>query len=404
MKNLLIAQSGGPTSAINATMAGIIDFAKKTDKIDKIYGGLYGIKGIINGNLIELNQIFSDNKNLDLLCQTPASALGSCRYKLKDDIAIYDQIIDVFRKFEIGYFVYIGGNDSMDTVLKLSNYCTKKGIDDIKIMGVPKTVDNDLCVTDHTPGFGSAAKYIATTISEIFCDLRVYDIPSVAIVEIMGRNTGWLTASSVLSSVNGGEAPDLIYVPEIAFDDDKFIKNLKEKLSKKSYVLVALSEGLKDKDGVYLCEKLSSRATDDFGHKMLSGAGKYVEQLISNKLDCKIRTIELSLMQRAAAHIVSLTDIEESKLLGAKVLERAILGHTGEMSIVTRKSSDPYENEISSIHVEKVANYEKFVPIEWLNEEKNNVNEHMIEYLYPLIQGEYDTLYENGIPKHLKLF
>lgn len=404
MRNILIAQSGGPTAAINATMAGVIDFANKSKEVNKIYGGLHGIKGIIEGNLIEIGDIFKDKHNLDLLCQTPSSALGSCRYKLKDDKAIFDQIIEVFKKFEIGYFIYIGGNDSMDTVLKLSNYCNQIGLDSVKIMGVPKTVDNDLCVTDHTPGFGSAAKYVATTTAELFCDLRVYDMPSVAIVEIMGRNSGWLTASAALSGINCGDSPNLIYVPEVAFDDDKFIEDVKEELAKRPYVLIALSEGLKDLNGNYICEKLTTRGTDDFGHKMLSGAGKYAEHLIADSLGCRIRSIELSLMQRAAGHISSLTDIEESKLLGAKVLERALEGHTAEMSIITRESSDPYKAVIGTTHVENVANHEKFVPLEWLNPEKNNVTKEMIEYIYPLIQGEYKTLYENGIPKHIRLY
>ncbi|MCL2323178.1 MAG: 6-phosphofructokinase [Oscillospiraceae bacterium] len=405
MNNLLVAQSGGPTSVINATMAGIVDYAKKTNKIDKIYGGLHGIKGIIGGQLIEIHKIFSDNKNLNLLTQTPSSALGSSRYKLKDDKAIYEKIIDVLKRFGIGYFIYIGGNDSMDTVLKLSNYCRENSIDDIKIMGVPKTIDNDLYITDHTPGFGSAAKYIATTTAELFCDLRVYDMPLVGVLEIMGRNAGWLTASAALSGVNGGDSPNLIYIPEVEFDEDKFIEDVKKELAKTHYVLIALSEGLKDSDGVYLCEKTSKKGIDAFGHKMLSGAGKYVEQLIkSSDLGCRTRGIELSLMQRAAGHIVSLTDIEESKLLGAKAVERALEGYTAEMSIIIRESSNPYKVTISSVDVAKVANFEKTVPLEWLNEEKNNVNEKMIEYIYPLIQGEYNTLYENGIPKHIKLF
>jgi len=407
MKNVLIAQSGGPTAAINATMAGVIDFANESKEVDKIYGGLNGIKGIIEGNLIEINHIFNYKENLDLLCQTPSSALGSCRYKLKNDNAIYGQIIDVFKKYGIGYFIYIGGNDSMDTVLKLSNYCNQNNLDDIKIMGVPKTVDNDLHVTDHTPGFGSAAKYIATTVAEIFCDIRVYGVPFVAIVEIMGRNSGWLTTSAALSGVNDGDSPNLIYIPEVAFDEKKFIEDVKKELAKRRYVLIAISEGLKDLNGAYLCEKMPSRGmeVDAFGHKMLSGSGKYVEQLIiANNLDCKIRGIELSLMQRAAGHIVSLTDIEESKLLGAKALERALEGYTAEMSIITRESSNPYKAVIGSVNVEKVANYEKTVPLEWLNAEKNNVTKEMIEYLYPLIQGEYNVLYENGIPKHIRLY
>lgn len=404
MPNLLVAQSGGPTAAINATMLGVIQRAVTSNKINKIYGALFGIKGVLDDNLKEIGSLFANPQNMDLLANTPSSALGSCRYKLKKDPETYAKIIDILRKYDIGYFVYIGGNDSMDTVLQLSNYCKEQKIDDIKIMGAPKTVDNDLCVTDHTPGFGSAAKYIATTVAEIFCDIRVYNMPTVTVVEVMGRNAGWLTVSSCLAGLNGHDEPHFMYIPEIPFDETSFIQDIKQKLKETPNVLVAVSEGVKDKTGAYLCEKDEERSSDAFGHKFLSGAGKYLDRLIVKEVGCKVRTVELSLMQRSAAHLASATDLTESRLLGEAALDHALNGGSGEMSVIKRLSDKPYRIAIETTPIENVANHEKLVPLEWMNEKGNNVNQNMRDYLYPLIQGECQIRYKNGIPEHIRVY
>ncbi len=401
MKNVVVAQSGGPTAAINATALGVIKEALSSEKVQKVYAGINGIKGIIDGRLVDLTERLKDEKQQHLLETTPAAALGSCRMKLKsfeEDEATYKKILSVFREFNIGYFVYIGGNDSMDTVLKLSQYFAKEGIDDIKVMGAPKTVDNDLPETDHTPGFGSAAKYIATTFAEIGRDCNVYDIPAVTIVEVMGRNAGWLTASSALARENGCGAPALIYLPEKPFDVDCFIEDVKEELKKKNAVVVAVSEGIRGADGKYTAESYQSGAVDVFGHKYLAGTAKFLTDVVKEKIGCKTRAIELNLMQRCAAHIASKTDIEESKMLGAAALRFALNGKSGEMSIIVRTGE--YKTEISSADIALVANREKTIPTEWINERGNDITEECLTYLRPLIIGETEPVYENGIPVH----
>jgi len=400
MSNLIIAQSGGPTAAINATLLGVIQKAVTSGKIDKIYGALHGIKGLLAEEIIDLGPMMESTENMTLLSHTPAAALGSCRYKLKGDPEEYGKIISILKKYGAGYFVYIGGNDSMDTVAQLSKYCRENGIDDIKVMGAPKTVDNDLCETDHTPGFGSAAKYIATTFAEIYRDISVYDMPAVTIVEVMGRHAGWLTAASCLAGINGQGAPGLVYIPEIPLTEEDFISHVQEKLKESPYLCIAISEGIKGPDGVLYSEKQESKGTDAFGHKMLSGAGKYLERLISRDIGCKVRSIELNLMQRCAGHIVSATDIEESKLLGQTALDRALNGVSGEMAAIRRVSDKPYKVVYESVSIDKVANNEKLVPRDWMNEKGNHVNQKMIDYLYPLIQGECNIQYKNGIPMH----
>lgn len=406
MKNLLIAQSGGPTAAINATVAGAVKFALSSSDIDRVYAGLNGIKGIMEGRLVEIGERLKDEAEMHLLETTPAAALGSCRLKLKsveDARGDYEQILKVFREFNIGYFVYVGGNDSMDTVLKLSRYFKSEGIDDIKVMGAPKTVDNDLMVTDHTPGFGSAAKYIATTFCEIGRDCNVYDIPAVTVVEVMGRNAGWLTAASALARANGCGAPNLIYLPEVPFSLDSFIEDVKAELAKEPSIVVAVSEGIRDESGNYAAEAYQSGAVDVFGHKYLSGTAKFLSDMVKEKIGCKTRAIELNLMQRCAAHIASKTDIEESKQLGAKAVELATLGHSGEMSIIVRKSDKPYEVEISSADIALVANEEKVIPRMWINERGNDVTEAFLDYVRPLVMGETEPVYKNGLPVHFEI-
>ncbi len=407
MRNLLVAQSGGPTAAINATLAGVLQGARASGKVDKVYGAKNGIEGAIKDNLIDLNELIKDTQALDTLIYTPSSALGSCRYKMKDwrkDDEPYKKIIETFKKHDIKYFIYIGGNDSMDTVDKLSEYCMMNQIDDIKVIGAPKTVDNDLNLTDHSPGFGSAAKYIATTIAELERDINVYDIPSVTIVEIMGRNAGWLTAATALARVNGGSGADLIYLCEKVFDKEKFIEDIRKLQEKKPGVLVAVSEGVKDSTGAYVSDSMSSGAVDNFGHKYIAGAARALEQMISDEIGCKVRSIELSLMQRAAAHIASETDIVESQMLGQLAFGLALNGETGKMAAIKRLSDKPYRVEFVPVPVNEVANHEKIVPMEWINERGNDVTEEMMAYLLPLIQGETNLKYENGIPKQIRLY
>ena len=406
MNNLLVAQSGGPTVAINATLVGVLQGVRSSSKVDKVYGARNGIEGAINDNLLDLNELIKDTQAMDTLTYTPSSALGSCRYKMKDwkvDEEPYKKIIDTFKKHEIRYFIYIGGNDSMDTVDKLSEYCKLHNYD-VYIMGGPKTVDNDLNLTDHCPGFGSAAKYIATTISELERDINVYDIPAVTIVEIMGRNAGWLTAASALARVNGGSGPDLIYLCERAFDYDKFIQDVKDKLAIKPGLIVAISEGIKDSTGAYVSDTMSSGAVDNFGHKYIAGSARALEQLVREKIGCKVRAVELNLMQRSAAHIASETDIIEALMLGQKAFDCAVNKETGKMAAIKRLSDAPYRVEFAAVPVGEVANHEKIVPMEWITPEGNDVTDEMMAYLKPLIIGETNLKYENGIPKQYKLY
>ncbi|NLJ97357.1 MAG: 6-phosphofructokinase [Clostridiales bacterium] len=406
MNNLLVAQSGGPTVAINATLVGVLQGVRASGKVDKVFGAKNGIEGAINDNLLDLNELVRDTQALDTLTYTPSSALGSCRFKMKDwreDEETYKKIIDTFKKHDIKYFIYIGGNDSMDTVDKLSEYCKVNNLD-YYIMGAPKTVDNDLNLTDHCPGFGSAAKYIATTISELERDINVYDVPAVTIVEIMGRNAGWLTAAAALARVNGGSGADLIYLCEKDFDNDRFIQDVKDMLAKKPGVLVAISEGIKDSTGAYVSDQTSSGAVDNFGHKYIAGAARALEQLVRDKIGCKVRAVELNLMQRSAAHIASETDIMESLMLGQKAFNGAVNGETAKMSAIKRLSNDPYRVEFILVPVSEVANHEKVVPMGWITPEGNDVTDEMMAYLKPLILGETNLKYENGIPKQYRLY
>ena len=404
MKHMLIAQSGGPSAAINATVAGVVERCMTSDKVDRIYGAVNGIKGVLNGNYVDLTEILSSPEQLRLLCSTPAAALGSCRLKLNNaDEGQLGQIVDALLSREIGYFVYIGGNDSMDTVYQLSAYIKKHNIQGLSVMGAPKTIDNDLPMTDHCPGFGSAAKYIAATFAEIVRDCEVYDIPAVTIVEVMGRNAGWLTAASALSRENGGTGPQLIYLCERAFDTEQFIRDVKDCLAKRNAVVVAVSEGLKNADGSYLSES-KGRGVDVFGHAALSGTAKVLEGLVKEKIGCKVRSIELNLMQRCAAHLASATDIQESRMLGKTACQYALGGATGMMAAVIRTSDKPYATEFKALPVCDIANAIKRVPADYINDAGNDVTEKMVDYLTPLIQGEMNTVYENGIPKYLYLY
>ena len=405
-KNLLVGQSGGPTAAINATLAGVLSQAQISEQIDIVYGAFNGIEGVMQETFVNLTEKIPNTDAIHLLRQTPSAALGSCRYKLKDYNVCkeeYQKILDVFRKYNIGYFVYIGGNDSMDTVMKLSQYFKQEGISDIFIMGAPKTIDNDLMGTDHCPGFGSAAKYIATTCAELVCDTNAYMQKSVTVVEVMGRNAGWLTASSALARLSGGKGPDLIYLCERPFSCEQFLVDVRNKLEKQSSVLIAVSEGIHDENGVYISEQTQSGQVDNFGHKYIAGAARSLEEMIRNEIGCKVRSIELNLMQRAAGHIASQTDLEESYMLGSKAVTAMLEGKTGEMSAIRRLPTNDYKIETFSIPIEQIANHEKKIPLSWINEAGNDVTPELMNYLTPLIQGEVNVRYQNGIPMHITL-
>lgn len=406
MANLLIAQSGGPTAAINATVSGAVEEALSSGKFQKIYGAKNGIKGVLEGRLVEIGERLADPRQRHLLETTPAAALGSCRLRLKapeQDAEKYEKILSILRAHDISCFIYIGGNDSMDTVLRLSQYFAEKGIEDIRVMGAPKTIDNDLPVTDHTPGFGSAAKYIAASFAEIGRDCAVYDMPAVTVVEVMGRNAGWLTASSALARRTGGRAPSLIYLPEAPFDAEEFIKDVREQLEIAPAVVVAVSEGIRDRDGRYAAESYQSGVTDVFGHRYLAGTAKFLSDLVREKIGCKTRAVELNLMQRCAAHLASQTDLEESRRLGAETVRRALSGESGRMTVLRRVSETPYRIELDSVDIAQVANGEKLVPREWINERGNDVLPACVEYIAPLICGEVDSVFKDGLPVHFEI-
>lgn len=400
--NCIVAQSGGPTVAINASLAGVIDGVKKSNKFTRVYGAIHGIQGVLDNNFIDLSLMaLSKFPLVNTLELSPAMYLGSCRYKLPDfevDSKPYEIIFDRFEEYQVAAFFYIGGNDSMDTVDKLSQYAKKIG-SDVKIVGIPKTIDNDLCHTDHTPGFGSAAKYVASTMLEIAHDTYIYQIPSVVIVEIMGRDAGWLTAASCLARNDYSPAPHLIYLPEVDFDEDQFIEDIKNVLKTSRCVIVAVSEGIHDKDGNYI--SATSAVADKFGHAQLSGTGKALESLVKDRMDIKVRSIELNVLQRCAAHISSRTDINESFALGQAAVKYAAEGMTAVMSTIKRVSNDPYQWIIEPENVSLIANQAKTIPLEWITPEKNDVTPEMEAYLRPLIIGEVSLQYKDGLPMYL---
>lgn len=403
--NAIVGQSGGPTSAINATLSGVIRGASLSDSIDKLYGMVNGVEGLLNKSIIDLSYLFGDDDNLNALELTPASALGSCRKKLpkiEDDEEFYKNVFAIFKEYNIRYFFYIGGNDSMDTVDKLSKY-SKKSDYEIRIIGVPKTIDNDLPMIDHAPGFGSAAKFIATTIKEIAADCAVYTTKAVTIVEMMGRDAGWLTCAAALPKYYDGLGADLIYLPEKPFDDDKFISDVKNELKKHPNVVVAVSEGIRYENGNYVGASNQSGAVDVFGHKYLAGTAKNLEALVKKEIGCKVRSVELNLPQRCSAHLVSATDIDESISIGRHAVKIALDGKSGEMASIIRVSGIEYKTELTSVPVCEVANNVKLVPNEYINEKGNNVTRECVEYIIPLIQGEKNIIYKNGMPTHIRL-
>lgn len=404
--NAIVGQSGGPTAAINATLAGVIRGVLENvhgGTIPTLYGMRNGVEGLLKEDIVNLSEFFADSDRIDILEQTPAAALGSCRKKLPkidEGRDTYEKLIEIFKKYDIRYFFYIGGNDSMDTVAKLSEY-TKECDYEMRVIGVPKTIDNDLVVTDHTPGFASAAKYIATTVTECIRDCAVYKTKAVTVIEIMGRDAGWLTASAGIPRAFGGETPDLIYLPERAFDKEEFFEDLRALLDKKPNVVVAVSEGIRFADGTYVCEGFGIASTDVFGHKQLSGTGKALEYAIKAELGCKVRSVELNIVQRCASHIASRVDIEESVRVGRAAIKAASDGVTRQMMTIERVSTEPYWVEISHRDVSEIANKVKHVPAEFINERGNHITDECARYLLPLIRGELDVKYENGIPKHI---
>lgn len=404
--NCIVGQSGGPSSVINSSLCGVLEQSLKSPQIDKVYGAVNGIEGIFKKRIVDLGAIINTEENFHLLKNTPAAYLGSCRFKLpslEEDKEMYDKIFDIFKEYNIAYFFYIGGNDSMDTVMKLSKYAKQISFP-INIIGVPKTIDNDLYGTDHTPGFGSAAKYIATTINEITRDMNVYNIDFVTIIEVMGRNAGWLTASAALARSEYNSTPDLIYLPEVPFSIKKFVEDVKRVQKEKKRVVAVVSEGVKDINGEYICDVINKgKPVDAFGHKSLGGTAALLGEIIGDELGCKIRAIELSLLQRCAAHSASKTDIDEAYMVGAEAVKAAENGLTGQMMILVREPGKDYKISIEHVDIDRIANKEKKIPLEWINEEGNDVKPEIIEYMRPLIMGEPDLIIKDGIPLHIVL-
>lgn len=398
MKNILVGQSGGPTAVINSSLCGIIDEAKNQENIDKIYGMVNGIEGFLKDKIVELNEL--SNEDLLLLKTTPAAYLGSCRFKLPKDFTdeTYRILFEKFEKLNIGYVLYIGGNDSMDTVDKLSFYASEIGTD-IKFIGIPKTIDNDLMGTDHTPGFGSAAKFVANTVKNICYDAEVYDKESVTIVEVMGRHAGWLTGASVIAREKRKDNPLLIYLPESEFALDKFFEDVKNSLEINKNVVVCISEGIKDKDGKFICEYETNVGVDTFGHKNLTGAGKFLENQVKEKLGVKVRSVELNVTQRSASNSLSKTDLEEAYNVGVEGVKSAINGETAKMICMIRETD--YNIIYKPIDVSLISNMEKTFPNEWIIND-NNISDDFLDYVLPLVDGEVVIPMENGVAKYLR--
>ena len=399
-KNLIVGQSGGPTAVINSSLYGVVSEAlAHPEEIEQVYGMVNGIEGFLNGTILEFTEALPGEK-LEMLKNTPGAYLGSCRYKLPEslDDEVYPKLFAKFEEMNIGYFFYIGGNDSMDTVSKLSRYAEKVG-SDIIVLGEPKTVDNDLVLTDHTPGFGSAARYVATTVREITIDANVYEKKSVTIIEIMGRHAGWLTAASVLARKYVGDNPLLIYLPEVAFDENEFLAKVEAAFEKNCNVIVCVSEGIHDKEGTFICEYDSSVGVDNFGHKMLAGCGKYLENLVRSKLGVKARSVELNVSQRCSSTMMSAADQQEAVMAGKFGVQAALKGETGKMISFVRESNAPYKLVCGLEDVNEICNKEKGVPLEWITEGGSDIGPEFIAYAAPLVQGTVDVpMGEDGLP------
>ena len=399
--SLIVGQSGGPSSVINCSAYGVIKTGLENPNITKVYGAHHGIVGVLNDQLMIMDE--EDPAELANMMHTPSSALGSCRYKIADpdvDDTDYKRILEIFKKYNVRYFFYNGGNDSMDTCNKISKYMKKVGYD-CRVMGIPKTIDNDLFGTDHCPGFASAAKYIATSIAEVYQDSHVYDKGQVSIIEIMGRHAGWLAGAASLASVAGYPA-DLVYLPEVDFNMDEFLEDVSALWEKNHNVIVAVSEGIHYADGSFVSEAKTS-ATDGFGHAQLGGLAAMLADAVKEKLGVKVRGIELSLLQRCAAHCASQTDIDESFLAGQTAVNSAVAGETDKMVAFECSRENGYTCKTKLLNLSDVANYEKKVPVEWINERGNNVSDEFVKYALPLIQGETQMKKENGLPRFAKL-
>ena len=405
MKNVLVGQSGGPTAVINSSLAGVYETAKACGA-PHVYGMQYGIEGLLDEKLVDLDGVLGDKMDIELLKRTPSSFLGSCRYKLpdwRDDESVYKKLFAILEKLNIGYFFYIGGNDSMDTIGKLADYGDRIG-SDIRFMGVPKTIDNDLMVTDHTPGYGSAAKYIGVVMKEIIRDATVYGTKYVTVVEIMGRNAGWLTAAAALAKSDDCEGVDMICLPEVPFNVERFVEKVRVMQEKKPSIVIAVSEGVKLEDGRYVCELADDvHAVDAFGHKALTGTARYLANVVARNLDTKTRCIELSTLQRCAGHLTSRTDITEAYQVGGAAAKAAFEGHTGEMVALDRISNAPYQCGTSLHPISEVANLEKKVPLEWVNADHTAMTEEFLAYALPLVQAELTPIYVEGLPHHIYL-
>ncbi len=407
-RNIIVGQSGGPTAVINSSLAGVYKTAKERG-FNKVYGMLHGVQGLLDEQYVDLSTQIHSDMDIELLKRTPSAFLGSCRYKMPDiheGAEIYEKIFQILDKLNIEAFMYIGGNDSMDTIKKLSDYAIIHGHSQ-KFLGVPKTIDNDLAITDHTPGFGSAAKYIAASTKEIIRDtqaLTYNDKPTITILEIMGRNAGWLTGATALAKTEDCDGPDLIYLPELVFDLTKFRNTAEALLKKKKSLVVAVSEGIKVADGRYVCE-LSGGAdyVDAFGHKQLQGTAAYLAGYLGAELGCKTRSIEFSTLQRSASHMTSRVDVDEAFMVGGAAVKAADEGDTGKMVTIDRITDDPYMSSAGLFDVHRIANAEKVVPRNWMNKEGNYVTDEFINYARPLIQGDYQPFMVNGLPQHLVL-
>lgn len=403
--NIIVGQSGGPTVAINASLAGVYQTALMRGA-KTVYGMRYGIQGLLDEKIIDLSCCIRNDTDVELLKRTPSSFLGSCRYKLPDPSSneeIYQKIFSILKKYDIRCFFYIGGNDSMDTIMKLDAYARFIG-SEIRFIGVPKTIDNDLAVTDHTPGYGSVAKYIATITKEIIADSLVYDMKSITILEIMGRNAGWLTGSTALAKSADSEGVDFIYLPEIPFHMDRVRDSVIDLQKSKKSVVITVSEGVKDDNGVMYSDQIgNTTAVDAFGHKLLSGVGQYLANYLGREIGCKVRSIELSTVQRCGSHMCSRVDITEAFQVGGAAVKAAFGGQSGCMVILKRMSQEPYICVTDVSDVRKIANVEKKVPLEWINADGNGVTDDFINYVRPLIQGELSPFIVNGIPSYLTL-
>ena len=405
--NVIVGQSGGPTSVINSSLAGVYEAARQRGA-EHVYGMLHGVAGLLDGQYIDLNEKLKTQLEIELLKRTPSSYLGSCRYKLPDwntpdGELVYQKLMEMLKQLDIGYFFYIGGNDSMDTIGKLAEYGAHVG-SDIRFMGVPKTIDNDLCITDHTPGYGSAAKYIGNVMKEIIRDANVYGINYVTIVEIMGRNAGWLTAASALAKGDDCEGVDMICLPEVPFHIGRFLEKVEQLQKQKPSIVIAVSEGIKLEDGRYVCELADDvHAVDAFGHKALTGTARYLANTVARRLKTKTRCIELSTLQRCAGHMTSRTDITEAYQVGGAAVKAAYEGETGKMVALKRISNAPYQCTTELHPICEVANLEKKVPLEWLNADCTQMRQEFIDYAMPLIQAELTPIYISGLTHHIYL-